>query len=481
MGQIFYSFAMLAVIAVCYLSLSMANVRLIEPLKLMLLGWAFGFVLLASGAIMYQQQFSLLSFVVLSMSIGAATAGGILGSLFATSKANTLPPIDLPAVPLVNIVLMLGVMVYLVLEAHDLATAPDSILRSGFSALGELRHEHWAQTSADPDAGALGVIKSFARTSALLALMMAVFQGKRISFFQRWLTYAGVLLVVLEGLSAGGRSHIAFALLYFELSRALMLARVRVLPTSQIEIYLTRSPVRWYHIILGIVTAYVIFIYFPMSRNVALADKIVNYLNMRQPAAFGAWVDAASDNPFLVWVKPLAFGSGYFSQAIVIAIFYIQNTDISHFHMFGFYDGKFFVKLLSIFSQSVDKYWNYIDQRIAFEPYLVGYQTNPWGTVISDLLVDFGLWGTPVFMFFFGYLSQMGFRQFLIGARPEYKTVAVVIATCAAVSGAFGPFTNNMVAYPLFLMLILLGVTKVLTWNASQEGTEPEPSALPQT
>ena len=85
-----------------------------------------------------------------------------------------------------------------------------------------------------------------------------------------------------------------------------------------------------------------------------------------------------------------------------------------------------------------------------------GLNGNPWKTVMGDLLLDFGIIGTPLFLFLMGYAFQWWFRRLISRREAAAMTLAGILCATTAVSGFFGPLVNNHLAYPLVLMTALL-------------------------
>lgn len=463
MDQIGFSFGILAVIAICFLSAGNVGMRIIEPGKLMLVGWIPGFALLASGAIMYQQDFSLLAFAVIALSLILFTVGAMIGTVMAKSRLSGHPArkeISSPDTPVLSIIGALSLL-YIVLAGYDLLTSPLSFLRVGFSGIGELRQAHWTN-AGDADVGIYGFAKSIGRTSVILLVMMAMLRGRKVNTLLLGLALVGGAMLILEGLSKGGRSYLGFALLFAAMGGALPYFSTAAAPNGRIVGRLARLPIRWYHLALGGVFAFFSFVIFPAMRNANLEGQLLRHLNYRHPSEFGAWVELLSSSIGAGWLKMFVFGSGYFSHSITKLVYFITESDVPGYGLMGFFNAKFFVRIASIMDESLFRDWLGIRERLANGLQWMGYTTNPWATLLRDLIIDFGFIGTPIAMFIFGLLSQYGFRRLMATRRAECMALAGVICICTAVSGSFGPFVNNMISYPLFFMGLVLLANETL-------------------
>lgn len=463
MGQIWFSLLMIVCIFFIYKRMSAVGILFLEPGKLMLISWGVGIFFLLSGAIIYKQEFSLQAFAVVLLSLVFFSLGAIMGVIGAKSHRPMGDPEKRLASKLVVQTLFLGSVVYILVTSYNLITSPDSILRVGLAGLSDLRAAHW-ENAEDAGGGASNLLLSIARTSVLLFIMLSIFQARKGTFkLQLIVVIAGAILLTLEGLSKGGRSYLGFTVLYVGAALALNYYRTELSSTYRIKAKLDQFPIRWYHYLGGILFVYFAFIVFPQSRNVEIEGQLLKYLNFRHPSGFGQWVESISVVQGFGWVKTLVFGSGYLSLPITKAVFIIEQSVLPDQYLLGFYNGKFFVRIASLFDSNIYINWLMIRSNlIANEMASFGFNTNPWGTILKDLVIDFGNWGAPFFMFAYGFLAQFWFRRLMHTQRADRMVLAGVIAITCAVSGFFGPFVNNTVAYPLFLMIILLWIASVL-------------------
>lgn len=464
MGQTLFSFYLLLILAFCYFILTVARVKFFEPSKLMLLSWVPGIFLLFLSGIKYDQGFYLNTFVLISFCLVFYTFGSLLGNALSSRKSlRSIGPTSYklsdvqPLTQTVAIPLIVMVMIYVVLVLFETITSSTSFLRVGFSGLGDLRAAHWeGAREGISGVGLINFIKSITRSGSILLIVSFVIQrGRKNQKVLLLVTLSAALAFALEGLSKGGRSTIGFLAIFLFLSILISYSHVTTSKARGITMKLLKSPFRPSYLIGGTLFAYFAFVFFPSMRNSKTQDNILRYLNFRHPSEFGDWVNALPKGNISSQIEMLIYGTGYFSHSITKLDYFINSTNIAEQYRMGFFNGKIFMRIASIFNGDIFKDWSKIRQDIAIELLSRKMNSNPWSPMIRDLVIDFGIMGTVVVMFFLGLIFQYLFRRFVVSRETHLIAFAIVICVAAGVSGNFGPFINNNIAYPLFLIIVL--------------------------
>ena len=100
------------------------------------------------------------------------------------------------------------------------------------------------------------------------------------------------------------------------------------------------------------------------------------------------------------WLSVLFYGTSYFSHPIVKYTFFTENSDLGSWHAGGGYNFPIIGRVVSIF-QKHKTGRAFIRDKIAEISTSHGYTPNPWSTGIRDIVIDFGYFGSIIFMFFF--------------------------------------------------------------------------------
>lgn len=469
MGQFSFSFSLLLIVLFCYVVLSLSRVKAIEPGKLMLLGWVPGLVLLSSGVIVYHQTFTFETFMLIAMSLVFFTVGAAIGTNViragAVTEAQRAQLSGGTTInPFIKMTLIVLSLIYVAIMTYETATSPASFLRQGLGGLGSARETQLALKSAESgDVGLLGLIKAISRSGAIYLVLCVLLMTAKRENALRGIIIVSMIMFALEGLSTGGRSNIVFMAVFLAIAYALKRSRVSIGRQKNIIFKLGRSPIKIWHVGLGGLLAYFTFVIFPASRNAHKIGLLDRYLNFRHPSEFGAWVGALPDAGIGGSLKFFFYGTGYFSHSITKLDFFIENDIITQSYSFGFFNLKILVRLASIANEGLFFRWLQMRRNIGEVLAHNSMSSNPWSPLLRDLIIDFGLVGCVIVMFFLGLTFQYLFRRLMVSTKPHMTALAVILCSICAVSGSFGPFINNKLAFPLFLVLILAGISFLLT------------------
>lgn len=472
MGQFFFSLALIVLLLVLYLWMSRAGIAVIEPAKLFLISFAIGFSLLFSHSVVrlhgpdYYSTFTFKTGLFMAASFLFFSIGALIGTRAATARMpeRSFEPYNRNG-PITS-ALAGGTILYIVLVLQELATSPASIFTG--ASIYVLRQIAQAQ-EVESQVGAIDLVFSLSRTSLLLFLVIVIFQQKEIGRLLKILAYVGGGVLVIEALSSGARSAMAFVPLFLGLAASLKLYEVRMTEGGRLVGLMKRSPVRWYSVVAGMFLVYILFVAFPLSRNPNLVKNFEFFLSLSHPSEFGWWVNGLSTITYFESVKALAYGTQYLSLGITKLSYFIENTDLSSLHSLGYYNAKVLVRFASVFDPSLYDRWLDIREAVGDAMAMQGLNENPWRSIMGDLLLDFGLFGTPVFLFAMGFTFQFWFRRLVCKQEAAASSLAVLLCATCAVCGFFGPFANNNLAYPLVLLSLLMGIWRLMKLAADGE------------
>jgi len=218
-------------------------------------------------------------------------------------------------------------------------------------------------------------------------------------------------------------------------------------------------------IIILLLGVYILII-FSIQRNPDLVSNELYYLGRLDNAQFSDYVEYLYSNLGIVWVKVLAYNLSYFESPIPKFDLFLRESEIFSYYYMGQYNFPHFYKIFNLIGGGGNE-WPEIRLRIA--DFLSSYDlsTNPWSTGYRDLIIDFGIYGSAVFCFLFGYLSQGLFNKALYTKKNEYLTVAALLSAGCTVFPFLSPFFIDTFIFSIIVALFMALITSRIKFKKS--------------
>ena len=90
-----------------------------------------------------------------------------------------------------------------------------------------------------------------------------------------------------------------------------------------------------------------------------------------------------------------------------------------------------------------------------------GYTRNPWSTGIRDLILDFGLLGSLIFMFLYGCTAQYFYERSLKSSNPFYIIGGSFVLASCILFPFLSPFGLNSFINPLLILIVIYYLSKL--------------------
>ena len=204
-----------------------------------------------------------------------------------------------------------------------------------------------------------------------------------------------------------------------------------------------------------LLTVYVFMVWFPKARNPLLVNNFDTYLSYVAQASLSPSAKHLAAVVSNDTILPFYFSASYFATPIPTLTFYFENTDFTHWFYAGAYNFPLFIKPIELLT-SQKASWLDIRYRIAGPLTTQGFADNPWATGFRDLVIDFGVGGSVIFLFIFGFLCQTVYISAF--RRPKIEMVFLMsqIVGIAAFLGFYSSFYLGFVMYPIIVIILIM-------------------------
>lgn len=442
----------LQIIVILFVALFIFKFTLLEPIILYNIGWLTPLIIVSAGIFKYENFLILESFLIISMCLWAFSAGTFLGKF--SFKASIVSnrffniSVSLWKNKIWQKIALISLFVYLVVTLGALnERIPLSSLLS--ANLTYLRSLHWENFGKDLP-GIFSLLKSvtrpFVTISAIsLALYGSVIKKKRFLF----IAVLSLFVLSIETLGQGGRFLLAFVILCFLYTYLF----IKFNGIINVQSILTRKNSKLALVaIIALIFIYGFVIVFPGIRNPNLTANFNFFLARSAPVSLAPFgeklIDIFGNQAYSAFT-----GLSYFSNPISSLTLYYQHSDFTEWFYWGAYNFPIFSKVINLAQGNVYD-WHDIRTRLTLIPSSLGHSPNPWSTGIRDLLIDFGEFGTIVFMFLFGILSQ---AQFIKTKTQPTDINLVLLSLLSAIIlcfAFFGMIYNGFFMYPAILLFL---------------------------
>ena len=446
-----------------------AGNSLLHPASLMLLAWLLGFGVHLAGMIDYEYDvISQSTCLLIVVALAAFTFGSLvplririfpqrLGS--ESGSTSTVRQI-------IAIVLLFGLAVY----AVGIGSKWRSVARGGYS-LSDAREQHWEQAesrSHTPVTLAMAVTRPCA---IFLAFSLAVYWQQKSPM--TFASLASIGLLVVEGFSVGGRSFMAYAIIgsFFT---AVLLADRRY-PWIFRSSYILNLMISWrtYAVSLAFFTIfYGFFVLFPVARNPRIVQHLDQYVHFHLGTGthISPRIDRLSKSLNRSELRFFAYESRYLSSPLMRMNYLMNETDAKTWFFLGGNNFTLFSKLVNLVFQREGYSLKEVKKKIEVSQ---PYGQNPWICGLMDVVVDFGVIGSIVFMVLFGWLSTCLYDSMMSTGDQERFVIQALLCICIVSFPFTSRFPSNVITLTSLMAVGLIAIRYVSL--VTLRGEEPAP------
>lgn len=434
-----------------------AGNSLLHPAPLMLLAWLAGFGVTLAGLIDYEYEImSQSTCLLIIVALAAFTFGSLLSLRIRIFPKRAEHESDVTSTvhQMMAVILLVGLAIY----AVGIGTKWRSVARGGYS-LSDARGQHWEQAEKrahTPITLAMAVTRP---CSIFLAFSLPLYWQRKSR-----LTFASLFafgLLVIEGLSVGGRSFMAYAIIgsFFT---AVLLAD-RKYPWLFRSSYIVNLMVNWKTYAVGITLAsvfYGFFVIFPVARNPRIVQHLDQYIHIHLGTGthISPRVERLSESLKRTDLRFFAYESRYLSSPLMRMNYLMNETDARRWFFLGGNNFTLFSKVINLALQREGYSLKEVKRRIeASQP----YGQNPWICGLMDVVVDFGLAGSIIFMILFGWLSSSFYHAMLSTGDQERFVIQALLCICIVSFPFTSRFPSNVITLTSLMSLGLIAIRYV--------------------
>lgn len=455
MNQMIMIYVFLLQLVVLYLIIFCTKLSVLEPISIFGLSWILNAFLLAVNYLNFHQAvFTLESFLFASFGIWMFVIGAVFAkSVLGRYKELDIRNIDLSLLNSKKWMYIFEVFIFVYIISIFLIYALPGSLSFDLSSL---RQQHWEnyENYNRSSTGILEIARALARCFAIFKFISFPFL-KYVRYQRRHVIGALLsgLFLLLETYLEGGRGMLVFIFttmiyLFILTRRNGRLLISDIFSRQNIRIALRFS---W----LLVIVIYVLMVWFPKNRNPLLLDNFGAYLSYGSRASLSSSAESVADIISPGVTLPFFFSLTYFTTPIPTLTFFFENSDFTHWNYLGAYNFPLFNKLIELITSQKTS-WLDIRYRIAEPLARLSYAINPWATGFRDLIIDFGIWGSLIFLFFFGFACQILYNIVFRKPRIEMVLLMSQIISIAIFFGFYSSFFLGFVMYPIIIIILIM-------------------------
>jgi len=426
--------------------------------------WVLQLVLLLLPIFSYEDKLTFDGTMFVMTCLGVVVLGGLLAHFVPIRRSVSAQPRPVPLWILVASLAILGIIGQVLVFVDVSATGTLSLQERILGGAQDLiRSAHWQRME---EASGSNLAKLAFFLTPLTVVGVALYRSgyrfaprpARSMSLTKWLVYVGAAMLLFNAFYLeGGRFNLVFMTLLLVASHSLCV-RVGAIPRPSGGRKLGRR-VRTATLSLaaGVLALY-LATSFITNRMGATNTTWELLLYKGHRATFTP--QAERFMAIAPGVAPLLYSVSYFSTSIPTLAYYLE---LSRDEWPGPFHGLYSFPLLGIVQSKLQGYahwdsWNGIRQELFTPLTSAGFAGNVWATVIRDLIADFRLVGTVVFLLCGGFVASILFRYAVLGRRPEALAAVAVMNTGLGMSALV-----NTLFIPVFYMS--LGAA-LLVWLA---------------
>jgi hypothetical protein len=412
-----------------------------HPEVLVLLSFSLCLVYLGLSTIWWNIEFSLFSFSIILSFLMFLILGFRLGNVF-QGRGKSSIVLNYRSRVIFSII---GMLIYASYASY-------SLIQSGLWAqeLSAIRVSKLANRYEGSD-----VMLSIARSCFLVTVPVYIFlRSSGRGWIKRVFTIFFVLssaLFVLEGVLSATRMNILILILIFVLSLSVQKHGSKKYNSESRSIRLLQLSVL-------IAAGWLVLVAIPAARNTDMFISGLNFYLARSHSAELNEMYLSDNGVFSIVVYSLR----YLSIGIVKLIDLINSYDYGYWAFEG-YNIKVFTKVFSFLGFNTGSDW--LGVREAYQTYSnsLGYNDNPWKTLIGDLVIDFGLLGGLLIISVLGFAASSIFWTSSRRSLLMPKVMSVYLTAGLLCAPFFGFLVVNILIYPTVLSLSLFFIGCMFT------------------
>ncbi len=424
-----------------------------SPIRMFLIGWIAVLAPSATGVLRYDNALALPTILLVLASLLAFVMGARAAPSYVTScdPDQTLDAFDRLA--LTALCLLAGLATLFVLR--DMAGGGLRFLTNFSAEAAGVRTGMWTAFST----GEVEVqpVRSVAITSSLIVATLLPWASKN-RF--RWLTYASAIAgitVVISSFLVAGRSLTAVLVLCLLVSWSLTYGAGSLRRLFRLRIVVPLVALGFYFVVV-----------FPVQRNASLQGNYIDRnLWYRANARFPDWVNSATNDYGIAWVKIVANSAEYFTSPLHNLNYFFTQTDVFSWSKLGIYNITQISQVSGAFGNDVTP-WQQIRFDIAAVLGAEGRSPNPWSTGIRDLGIDFGLLAIPL-LAILGFIAQSVYVKCAKSGGYIGLAVAAYISVSCLIFAFISPFQIRILSNGLWL----LGLIALARYFTRPQRTRP--------
>lgn len=436
-------FLIIAFIATALMLLLVLRVgkSLLHPASLMLLAWLAAFGVHFVGLIDYEYEIMSQSTCMLVITaLAVFTFGSLVPLRVQILRGRSKCENDSTSTvqTIVVIALLLGLAVY----AVGIGSKWREVARGGYS-LSDARVQHWDKAEKrahTPITLAMAVTRP---CSIFLAFSLPLYLQRKSRLALASIAAFGLL--VIEGLSVGGRSFMAYAIIgsFF----TAILVADRMYPWLFRSSYILNLMISWKTYVVGLTLFaifYAFFVLFPVARNPRIVQHLDSYMryHLGTSTHISPRVERLSKSLKRSDLRYFAYESRYLSSPLMRMNYLMNETDAKRWFFLGGNNFTLFSKVINLALQREGYSLRDVKSRIeASQP----YGQNPWICGLMDVVVDFGLIGSLIFMLIFGWLSSCFYDTMLETGDQEQFIIQALLCICIVSFPFTSRFPSNVI------------------------------------
>lgn len=217
------------------------------------------------------------------------------------------------------------------------------------------------------------------------------------------LSFISFICILLDTLAAGKRSFIIYSIII-----GLILRFQIIYLTGNLKINFKKV---FKFIFVGIISSYLVFGVFPTLRNPELTSSILNYVNDVEDREFSDFAIknfVGSSNPLLNSFPAYIVGTSYLHTGFIKYNYFLSNN-IENIDGYGLYNFNFAEKIIPT---GVDSKYKEVSDKLRSISENDNFNVNPWASAFRDFIIDFGIFGSLIFIFIFSIICNNIYSSF---------------------------------------------------------------------
>lgn len=425
-----------------------------EPAMLILTSSSLAGVFLTSHLVIYDKVFNVLTFSMVIFSILFFLLGtSVIRKNFYSRRPSKYLPINISSKSLSHRFIILFAIIYII---YFVFTKSGSLFQA--STLNSLYIEKHFEYLANNEKSFNDALDALFFSIIFVSSMYILFIiNKKDFLISKIILIIAAVIFFIEAVLTGTRFILSFSILVFIMGCSIYFK-------SKLKfISLKRSNVVIY--IFAFIFLFYSFIIFPVARNPVVAQSTYYAMNRHHESEFGSYVEASKNSTLFNWLPIFAFSTSYISHPYAKFTFFSENNLFGDYG-YGAYNFPIIERVGILLDLNDTSKRSEIREKIASISRDSGYTRNPWSTGIRDLILDFGLLGSLIFMFLYGCTAQYFYERSLKSSNPFYIIGGSFVLASCILFPFLSPFGLNSFINPLLILIVIYYLSKLRFRNA---------------